>query len=103
MRDIIVTLCKECIGSDEIGQSVTYCEKKNEVFALMGSIRQSEFYSAAQTGLNPEFKIEISEFDYSGENLVCVEGNLYKIYRTFTREDERIELYCTCATGIEMR
>ena len=50
--------------------------------------------------MKPEFVIETSMFDYSGQEEIEVDGVLYKIYRTFERDDEIIELYCIKRAGV---
>lgn len=101
MRDMTIHLCSELKGTDEIGQTISFGLREIEVYATKSSIAQKEFYSAAQAGLEPEFKIEISEFDYNGESIVRVDGDFYKVYRTYIRNDEIVELYCTHAKGID--
>ena len=101
--DIIVYLVTKQKGTDEIGQEIDLGATESEVFATKHSIGQTEFYSAAQAGLEPDFKLRVSVFDYNGEKIVKVGDVLYKIYRTFEIEtSEKIELYCTRASGITL-
>ena len=87
-------------GKDEIGQELPPTAGRTEIYCKQKSIKQSEFYQASQVGLKPEFVIETSMFDYSGQEEIEVDGVLYKIYRTFEREDEIIELYCIKKAGV---
>jgi phage head-tail adaptor, putative, SPP1 family len=87
-------------GKDEIGQELPPVTEKREIYCTRKSIKQSEFYQASQIGMKPEFVIETSMFDYSGEEIIEVDNVLYKIYRTFKREDEIIELYCIQKSGV---
>lgn len=102
MRDIIVFLCTEINVTDEIGQDIGYGVRETEVFASKQSITQKEFYSAAQSGLEPDFRLNVSEFDYNGEKNVKVDDVMYKIYRTYVNDrNEEVELYCARASGID--
>ena len=102
--DIIVYLVTKRKGTDEIGQEIDLGTTESEVFATKHSIGQAEFYSAAQAGLEPDFKLRVSVFDYNGEKIVKVDNILYKVYRTFELEaDEKIELYCTRSSGITLK
>ena len=87
-------------GKDEIGQELPPTAVRTEIYCTRKSIKQSEFYQASQNGMKPEFVIETSMFDYSGEEIIEVDNVLYKIYRTFIREDEIIELYCIQKSGV---
>jgi len=65
------------------------------VFANKKSIRQSEFYQAHATGLKPELMFEVRAFDYEGQPQLIHDGKTYNIIRTFTKNDEIMELVCT--------
>lgn len=98
MRDDVAYLISTQITEDEIGNQIEQ-EVPKEVFCTMESVSQSEFFQAAQNGLKPQLKITISEFDYSGETVIEYHKR-YSIYRTFLRNDERIELYLTEKAGV---
>jgi len=87
-------------GRDEIGQELPPTAVRAGIYCTKKSIKQSEFYQASQVGLKPEFVIETSMFDYSGQEEIEVDGVLYKVYRTFERDDEIIELYCIKKAGV---
>lgn len=66
------------------------------------SITRSEFYNAAQAGMQPEIVFIINRFEYSGEEIVEFEGVRYAVIRTYesnpssgTAVDETLELVCT--------
>lgn len=65
------------------------------VFANKKSIRQSEFYQAHATGLKPELMFEVRAVDYAGQPQLVHEGKTYNIIRTFTKNDEIMELVCS--------
>ena len=84
--------------------SITYTENSigdiiesktvKEVFANKKSIRQSEFYQAQASGLKPEIMFEIREIDYLDEKILSYESKEYNIIRTYSKDDELIELVC---------
>ena len=100
MDDVAFLISAISNGRDEIGQELPSTAVRTEIYCKQKSIKQSEFYQASQAGLKPEFVIETSMFDYSGEEIIEVDGVLYKIYRTFERDDEIIELYCIQKAGV---
>jgi len=68
---------------------------EREVFAEKKSVRQSEFYQAAATGLKPELTFIIWTREYNDESKLSYNSKEYSIIRTFERDDERIELACS--------
>ena len=68
-------------------------ETKTEVFANKKSIRQSEFYQAAATGLRPEIMFEVWSEEYSNQPKLKYNNKLYTIIRTYDK-GERTELVC---------
>lgn len=56
--------------------------------------------NATAAGFKPDIVLDISEFEYNGENFCILAGQRYKIYRTFSAKDtERMELYLTAVVG----
>lgn len=68
-------------------------ETKTEVFANRKSIRQSEFYQAAATGLRPEIMFEVWSEEYSSQPKLKHGDKTYTIIRTYDK-GERTELVC---------
>ena len=64
------------------------------VFAEKKSIRQSEFYQAAASGLKPEIMFVIRSIDYNNAPKLSYNGKTYTIIRTFEKNGELIELIC---------
>lgn len=84
-------LCKEVSGLDELHRPIiSYTESK--VFCNIKSITQSEFYQAQTVGLKPELKVEVKK--YNNEDHFRYNNKLYKILRTYTKNDI-IELVLT--------
>jgi SPP1 family predicted phage head-tail adaptor len=99
MRDDIINLCSMGITKDEIGNQIP-TPSSTEVFCTVESISQSEYFQASQKGLKPQLKITMWEFDYSGETTIEWNTKKYTVYRTYLRNDERIELYLTTKAGV---
>lgn len=58
---------------------------QNEVFAEIQSVKMSEFYTALNDGIQPEYIFKLTDYsDYHGEKLIEYEGQLYDVVRTYT-------------------
>ena len=90
MSDVL-TLISKAITLDDYGNE-TVQESENTILCEVYSISQTEFYSAANTELNPEFRFNIFFGDYKGEDLCKFQGQRYAIYRTY-RSGDTLELY----------
>lgn len=96
MTDVL-TLVAQTVSTDQYGNE-TYTEVKSHVFCEVDSITQSEFYQAANTELNPEYKFTIFFGDYDNQPLVEYNGVRYAIYRTY-RAGDNLELYAERKIG----
>ena len=65
------------------------------VYANKKSIRQSEFYQAAATGLKPEAMFEVRSIDYADQERLKFDGKYYDIIRSYSKNGEITELICT--------
>lgn len=97
MTDVI-TLVAQTITTDKYGNEVAK-ETEKTVFCEVDSISQTEFYAAANTELNPEYKFTIFFGDYEGEEVVVFNGARYSVYRTY-RTGDNLELYAERKIGI---
>ena len=91
MFDDIVTLVWPTEGKDE---------ETTDVFAQIESISQKEFFAGAETGLKPEYKVSVWADDYDGQPIVVIRGKRYPVYRTYMRQDQKIELYLSDKAGV---
>ena len=91
MRDAVITL----VWPISAGQ-----EEKKDVFAHVESVGQQEFFAAAQTGLKPQYKVTVWESDYDEQPIVIVSGKRYTVYRTYLRNDQKIEMYLSEKIGV---
>lgn len=97
MTDVI-TLVTQTITTDKYGNEVAK-ETERTVFCEVDSISQTEFYAAANTELNPEYKFTIFFGDYEGEEVVVFNGARYSVYRTY-RTGDNLELYAERKIGV---
>ena len=97
MTDVI-TLVTQTITTDKYGNEVAK-ETEKTVFCEVDSISQTEFYAAANTELNPEYKFTIFVGDYEGEEVVVFNGARYSVYRTY-RSGDNLELYAERKIGV---
>lgn len=93
-------LIREQYEADDIGQEIAI-ETKSKVFCEISSISQSEFLTAGQNGIKPEYKIIIWEAEYNDERIIEIDGRRFTIYRSYSRTDGKIELYAEKRIGNE--
>lgn len=85
--DSVCKLIKETeLARDRYGNPQT-SRTEREVFCQVHSVTRSEFYAAANAGLEPRFVIQLADFaEYDGESIVEYEGELYSVIRTYIRQ-----------------
>ena len=91
-RDVL-KLISIAYATSAIGDIIETRTEK-EVFANKKSIRQSEHYQAMATGLKPEAMFEVRLIDYSDEERLQYDSKDYNIIRTFSKNQEIVELIC---------
>ncbi|MBQ1574803.1 MAG: phage head closure protein [Clostridiales bacterium] len=96
MSDVL-TLVSQTITVDAYGNESAK-EAERTVLCEVDSISQTEFYAAANTELNPEYRFTIFFGDYQGEEICKFNGQRYAIYRTY-RSGDNLELYAERKIG----
>lgn len=96
MTDVLV-LVTQAVTTDQYGNE-EYTETEKTVYCEVDSITQSEFYAAADTELNPEYRFTVFFGDYSGERIVKFHDTRYAVYRTY-RTGDYMELYAERKVG----
>lgn len=91
-RDII-KLITVTTTENELGDTIEVSTER-QVFADKQSVRQSEFYQAAATGLRPELMFVVRTIEYNGETRLKYNGKIYDIIRTYDKDGELTELVC---------
>lgn len=66
-------------------ETMVYCNKK--------SVGRTEFYQATAQGLKPELVVEVKQ--YNGEDHFKLNDKVYRIIRSYTRNEEVYELTLT--------
>lgn len=84
---------------DNLNQKEEVESYSRQVFCEKKSVPQSEFFAAGQSGIKPSAVLIVHTFDYQEEVKVKYKTKTYQIYRTFERDDEKIELYCEVRAG----
>ena len=97
-RDVVELIAIQRV--DDGGGGFTETETFRQVFANRKSIRQSEFYQAHMAGLQPEIMFEVRYADYADEHKLQHNGRRYIIIRTYTKNEETIELICQREVGV---
>lgn len=96
-----IALLKSEYSQDSIGQWTETRDERN-VFAYVSSVSMVEFYNAGLQGFKPEYRMLVWRSEYEGEELLTYKDKTYTIYRTYERDDGRIELYVTERKGAEV-
>lgn len=96
MADVLILISK-AITVDAYGNESAQ-ESERTILCEVYSISQTEFYAAANTELNPEFRFNVFFGDYEGEEVCEFRGQRYAIYRTF-RSGDMLELYAERKIG----
>jgi len=93
-RDV-VDLITTVQTQNSLGEYVDGTPSKRTVFANKKSIRQSEFYQAHAQGIRPEVMFEVRVIDYADETRLEYDSKVYYIVRTYSKNDEIVELICS--------
>ena len=97
-RDV-VDLVPVIHTKDDYGEAVEQDGAARQVFANRKSVRQSEFYQAAMTGMRPELMFEVRSIEYADEPKLRHNGQAYRIIRTYSKNGEITELICSGIVG----
>lgn len=101
MYDGIATLkSNPVVTYDAYGnEQITYTDK--EVFVIPRGVYSSEYYNAAQLGIQPSVTLIMSNReDYSGEKLLEYEGTVYEVIRVdWNAQRDSIALVCAERIG----
>ena len=97
-RDVI-KLISITESVNALGDPVQSKTKSSDIFADKQSIRQSEFYQAAATGLRPEIMFVIRDSEYNQEPALEYNSKEYNIIRTYSKDGEFVELICNRLVG----
>lgn len=94
----VISLRTKTYTVDSIGQQQEVVQT-SDVYAWVESESQSEFFNGGQIGLKPEYKFTIWAYEYDGQEDLVYNSTIYSIYRTYIRNDGRIELHTQKKVG----
>jgi len=94
-KERVVLIARGNPQEDEAGYPLPVEETQREVLANKRSVKQSEFYAAAQNGLQADIRFELHLFEYEGERILEHEGKRYEVVRTYEISSEIMELTCS--------
>lgn len=91
-RSSVIYLISETYSKDEYGVMQS-TQTRRKVFANVTSVSMEEWSNGGRLGLNPEYRFQMLEFEYHGEEILEYKGKMYAIYRTYHGRDNIIDLY----------
>lgn len=94
----IELVSRKAAGRNTKGQT-TYTTTPRTVFCHAESVSRDEFFEAGQAGLQASWLFILNPIDYAGELLVNYEGDTYRIYRSYRRAKDELELYVSKEVG----
>ena len=94
-----IKLIAKTYAPDSIGQMVA-TEKVTEPFAIVRDVSATESTRPVE-GLRPSKVFDVLMTEYDGQEVVEYKDVRYHIYRTYLRDDARIELYGGVRIGYE--
>lgn len=97
-RSKIIYLITENSFQDEEGVFRT-SEVKKKVYANVSSVSQSEWFEGGRNGLNPQIRASMFFYDYHDEEIVEIDKKRYTVYRTYFKDNDKIELYLEYKKG----
>lgn len=79
--------------TDDIGDIIE-TETEKMVYVNKGSVGRTEYYQALSAGLKLKLLLEVRAIDYSDEEMLRFNGIDYNVVKTYSKNDEIIELTC---------
>lgn len=87
----VIDLITETRSGHGVHEAVT--ETARTVFCTVQSVTRSEYYTALNAGIMPEFvfKLTLAE-DYQRERFLRYRGQKFRVVRTYVTQDDGIEI-----------
>lgn len=95
-----INLVSKTYVVDAIGQRIA-TDVLKEIWCDFKSVSGQEFAQAGANGIKARFVFAIWEKEYNNETELIFDGVAYSIYRTYSRDDGRIELYTEKRVGVD--
>lgn len=97
----IIYLISETEGVDEIGNIITTSSSQTKCYAKAQSVKMNEFYNAVEVGLTPSIEFVIKKLNYSGEDEISWNNEVYKVIRVVEPKNKfDIVLVCSKKIGV---
>lgn len=91
IRATVISLITETRSRHGVHETVT--ESEREVFAEIRSVTRSEYYTALNAGIQPEYVFKLTaEDDYQKEHFLRYDGQKYRVVRVYPTNDGGIEI-----------
>ena len=97
----VIKLIGKVHSRGEYGEDIVE-EYETPVFAERHAISRYEWTNAGLQGYHPQCVVTIFDFEYNGEDVVELDGKRYFVYRTYERDDDKLELYLERRQGDEV-
>lgn len=91
--DYEISLIKEIITKNKYKQEKIERQEK-KVLAIKKSVGRDDFFKGKNVDLQLDITLVINEFEYEDEKELIFESKIYKVIRTYSRNDGLIELTC---------
>lgn len=106
MTDVSLYLIGTTSGQmDEFLQPIE-TETRTAIIGIAVPVSRAEFYAAGELGIRPDFEFVIHPAEYSGQTVVEVvdletgKTERCRVYRTYRRTPDELELYCSRSAGL---
>lgn len=94
-----IKLISKTYTTDLIGQRVPLISMR-EIWCDVKSVTGQEFANSGVNGIKAEFVFSVWMAEYNNETELMFNDVAYSIYRTYLRDDGRIELYVQKRVGV---
>ena len=77
-------------GQDSDGFPVDLEREEKTVFCDMQSVKETEFFRAAERGVNAVYTAVMHDYEYDGQKFVLYNGVEYAVYRSYRKQDKEV-------------
>lgn len=93
--DDLVVLIKGEIGKDDEGYAKLKILKQNTVYAEVNSPKRAQRDSAMRRGYVATRRVKVNLCEYSNENYIRIENQLFEIKESYELDENYLELTCS--------
>lgn len=77
-------------GQDSDGFPINREIAEHTVFCSIQSVKETEFFRAAEHGVNAVYTAVMHDFEYDGQKFVRYNGVEYAVYRSHRKQDKEV-------------